>query len=85
MASLTSIKKRTDWSKMSKEVRALITRLRRRPQKLGFIQCSPGGILNAYREGDITFNRAVKELERWKDNEIKEALLKEKDTFGRGS
>ncbi len=29
--------------------------------KLGY-KVSPGGILNAYREGDLTFNEAVAEL-----------------------
>ena len=71
--SLRSIKKRTDWEQMEKEVAALIARLRRKPQKLGY-QCSPGGILNAYREGDITINKAVKELERWKDRKVKDAI-----------
>ena len=38
-----------------------------KPQKLktGY-QLSPGGILNAYREGDLKFQEAVKALERWK-------------------
>lgn len=72
--SLRSIKKRTDWEQMTKEVAALIARLRRKPNKLGY-QCHPGSILNAYREGDITFNKAVKELERWKDWKVQEALL----------
>lgn len=71
--SLRSIRKRTDWGQMEKEVAALIARLRRKPQKLGY-QCSPGGILNAYREGDITFNKAVKELERWKNRKVQNAL-----------
>lgn len=72
--SLRSIKKRTDWGRMEKEVFALISRLRRKSHKLGY-QCSPGGIINAYRDGDITFNKAVKELEGWKDRKVKDALF----------
>lgn len=72
--SLRSISKRTDWEQMTKEVYALIARLRRKPLKLGY-QCFPGGILNAYREGDLTFKGAVKALENWKDREVQKALV----------
>lgn len=59
--------KRTDWDCMAKEVISLIRRLQKKPRemRLGY-QRSPGGIINAYREGDITFKKAVLELERWK-------------------
>ena len=61
------IKKRTDWANMALEVIALISRLQNKPteMKMGY-SLSPGGILNAYREGDLTFKQAVKALEKWR-------------------
>jgi hypothetical protein len=53
---------RTDWDTMADEVHELIVRLRQKPEKRGY-QLSPGGILNAYREGDITFEEAVANIE----------------------
>lgn len=35
-------------------------------EKLGFWN-SPGSILNAYREGDLSFNEAVEQLKAWKE------------------
>ena len=35
--------------------------------KIGY-QCSPGGILNAYREGDLDFQEAYNALEKWSRN-----------------
>jgi len=53
---------------MVKEVNALVERLQQKPdsKKDGY-SYNPGSILNAYREGDLTFDKAVKELERWKE------------------
>lgn len=65
--TLDGINERTDWAQMIEEVRALISRLRDKPQdlRLGY-QLSPGGILNAYTEGDIDFEKAVQELTKQK-------------------
>ena len=71
--SLRSIRQRTDWEQMAKEIVALIARLRQKPQKLDY-PFSPEGILNAYRGGDITFNKAVKRLEAWKNRKLREAF-----------
>lgn len=62
------IDERTDWDQMIKEVNFLIKRLQQKPdsEKAGHSP-NPGSILNAYREGDLTFNEAVEELERWKE------------------
>ena len=45
---------------------ALHQRLEEKPdsEKMGYA-CCPGGILNAYREADITFKQAVKAIEEW--------------------
>lgn len=56
---------RTDWENMVKEVGALIQRLQAKPVKLAY-SFTPGSILNAYREGDLSFNEAVERLEQWK-------------------
>jgi hypothetical protein len=62
--------KRTDWQQMIQEVNALNRRLQKKPRelKLGY-QCSSGGILNAYREGNLTFRGAVAALKRWRKNQ----------------
>jgi hypothetical protein len=58
------ISERTDWEAMKEEVTALVLRLQQKPDKLklGF-QVSAEGILNAYREGDISFADAADLLE----------------------
>lgn len=58
---------RTDWKQMTEEVAFLIERLRQKPAplRLGH-QLSYIGILNAYREGDITFDQTVTELKKTK-------------------
>ena len=65
--------RRTDWQGIVKIVNTLVPKLRRKPRslKIGY-SASPGGILNAYREGDLTFKQAVKELERWHRRKIKQ-------------
>ena len=62
---LSEVCNRTDWEQMKAEVFALILRLQQQPKKIGYA-FHPGGILNAYREGDLTFDQAVKTLEEWK-------------------
>lgn len=56
-----------NWKALVEQANDISSLLRRKPQrhKIGY-QCSPSGILNAYREGDLTFKQAVRELERWK-------------------
>jgi hypothetical protein len=63
------------WQGIVCGVNALMHILKRKPRKfkLGLI-CNPGGILNAYREGDLTFDQATKELEAWKDRKVRDAL-----------
>lgn len=57
------ISERTDWDRMINEVDALRRRLREKPQELRIgYSITPGGILNAYCEGDILFEQAVAEL-----------------------
>lgn len=60
-------------------VNVLMEILKHKPRELkcGY-QCSPGGILNAYREGDVTFNEAVKQLEDWKDRQVSRAGVRTK-------
>jgi len=57
----------TDWRGIVVGVNVLMRVLKNKPTylKIGYL-LHPSGILNAYREGDLTFNQAVKELERWK-------------------
>ena len=64
---MSGINQRTDWEKMADEVHDLIVRLRQKPEKRGY-QLSPGGILNAYREGDLTFEQATAVIDGWKDD-----------------
>lgn len=51
---------------MREQINELHTKLSEKPdsEKMGFC-LSPGGILNAYREGDISFTRAVERLTEW--------------------
>ncbi|TAL49269.1 hypothetical protein EPN83_01890 [Patescibacteria group bacterium] len=61
--------KHTDWEKVVEQVNAGIKKLQRKPKSLkkGFT-LHPGSILNAYREGDLTFRQAVRALDRWKNH-----------------
>jgi len=54
------------WEQMRNELNELHQRLEQKPdsEKIGYA-CCPGGILNAYREADITFAQAVKAIEEW--------------------
>jgi len=66
----SEIRKRTDWEQMALEVLALIKRLQKKPVKTLYYFC-PGSILKAYREGDLTFKKAVRALETWKKSKTK--------------
>jgi hypothetical protein len=61
MKNKTSI----DWYGLTDAANAIRTLLNRKPRsrRLGYRVC-PGGILNAYREGDLSFSRAVRAIER---------------------
>jgi hypothetical protein len=56
------------WDGIVNSVNVLMGLLKRKPKQFKIIHypCSAGGILNAYREGDLNFNQAVKALEGWK-------------------
>ena len=59
------------WDGIVNSVNILMVILKRKPKqfKSGY-QGSPEGILNAYREGDVTFDQAVKEIESWKNRQL---------------
>lgn len=58
--------KKKNWDALVVAVNELHSIVQRKPRdEKGPFQLSPGGILNAYREGDVTFKQAVKHLERW--------------------
>lgn len=59
-------KKEIDWDALVVAVNILHALVQRKPRSKRIpFQLSPSGILNAYREGDVTFNQAVKHIERW--------------------
>jgi hypothetical protein len=66
----SKLEKRVDqqyWGGLTEALNFLHSELQRKPRHIRSpYQLSPGGILNAYREGDISFKRAVKDLESWK-------------------
>ncbi|MDD5217889.1 MAG: hypothetical protein PHS88_07275 [Candidatus Omnitrophica bacterium] len=59
-------KVKRDWKALTVALNELHSLLQQKPrrEKCGF-QGSPGGILNAYREGDVTFEQAVRHLKGW--------------------
>lgn len=59
-------RKERDWNVLVAALNELHSIVERKPKhlRLGF-RFSPAGILNAYREGDLTFNQSVQQLERW--------------------
>ena len=59
-------KRSRNWDALVTAVSELHGVLQEKPddKKLPF-QRSPGGILNAYREGDLSFDDAVMHLEDW--------------------
>jgi hypothetical protein len=54
------------WNSKREELNKLLKELQQKPQSeiIGHIK-TPPGILNAYREGDVSFNDAIKELREW--------------------
>ena len=59
-------RKKIDWADTISTVNSLMQKLKRKPRALKIqYYLNPGSILNAYREGDITFKQAVKALNRW--------------------
>lgn len=58
------MKSAKEWFDMRKEINDLHGLLLQKPdsERMGYI-ISPGGILNAYREADISFDIAVKQIE----------------------
>ena len=54
------------WEKKREEVNALVQELQNKPasEKMGY-SIHPGGILNAYREGDCTHYQAVEALKKY--------------------
>ncbi len=58
------------WKGIIFAVNALMSILKRKPKslRLGY-QASAGGILNAYREGDLDFDQAVRALDKWRQSE----------------
>lgn len=67
MATLNEVLEKQYWDGLKDALNFLHSKLQRKPRHIrsGY-QLSPSGILNAYREGDISFKRAVKDLEDWK-------------------
>lgn len=58
--------KETDWDALVSSVNKAHSLLRRKPRsRRAAFPTSPGGILNAYREGDVSFKQAVRHLECW--------------------
>jgi hypothetical protein len=63
-------RERRDWDGIVASVNEFMRILKRKPRYLkSCYRLNSGGILNAYRKGDLTFNQAVKELNRWKKAE----------------
>lgn len=68
----------SNWNAMRREMNDLHKRISQKPdsEKMGFAVC-PGGILNAYREGDVSFNDAVAALNEWNHQEAKPQTWRE--------
>ncbi|HRH25636.1 MAG TPA: hypothetical protein PLD99_01620 [Parcubacteria group bacterium] len=67
MESVRQIQESAFWSGLTEAVNTLHNTLQRKPKRLRIVFTdNPGSILNAYREGDLTFKQAVKQLEKWK-------------------
>ncbi len=67
MESVRQIQESAFWSGLTEAVNTLHEKLQRKPKHLRIGHASnPSSILNAYREGDLTFKEAVKALENWK-------------------
>jgi hypothetical protein len=61
-----------DWAALVHLVNRTIQQLQRKPVELrGGYYLEPGSILNAYREGDLTFDAAKKALETWRERGVR--------------
>ena len=70
LAELEESEERQYWGGLTDALNFLHSKLQRKPRRIRSpYQLSPSGILNAYREGDISFKRALKDLESWKKRE----------------
>lgn len=69
-----------DWGQKREELNKLHKELQQKPMEamMGY-SLSAGGILNAYREGDISFEDACNLLEMKSQKEVKKAWLTEKE------
>ena len=56
----------SEWEEKRQRVNSLVRELQAKPdsEKVGY-SLSPGGILNAHREGDVTFDAAVHAIQEW--------------------
>lgn len=56
----------TDWNVKRRQVGEMVKQLQSKPEseRMGYAVC-PGGFLNAYREGDLSFSDAVAAIEKW--------------------
>ena len=54
-----------EWDKKTEQLNKLHVELQHKPaaEKKGY-SLRPGGILNAYREGDLSFDEAIEELQK---------------------
>jgi hypothetical protein len=60
-------RKKTDWENLLLVVNEGVRKLNRKPRYMrNSCWMNPGSILQAYREGDLTFHQAVKALKKWK-------------------
>lgn len=60
--------KRTDWSKMTKEVRALLARLEQQPNP-SYLE-TPEGVVDALQSAKIRRDGAIRILRGWKYGEV---------------
>lgn len=61
------VKETMHWEGVVDAVNTLHKKLQKKPRDARkLISVNPGSILNAYREGDVSFKRAVQLLEKWK-------------------
>lgn len=64
------------WRQKAEKLNELHRELQGKPDafKLGYIE-DPGGILNAYREGDISFEDAVEAIDGWSARNIGKLVM----------
>ncbi|MES3004590.1 MAG: hypothetical protein V4690_00585 [Patescibacteria group bacterium] len=61
-----------EWRGLVETANIISKILKKKPRhlKVGY-SSTPGGILNAFREGDLTFAQAVKALDKWEKRQKK--------------